>query len=172
MVAHSVTVAHASARALAGFLDRTASHSAVTPFVTALKLMTALNPPTRASEPDASGKRHREHRPGSLGTEPMDPPPCEAPDGHPVLAHLPRFHVRGTGERLLEEAYDWARDLTDAECMQCYLVGLDVNLAFGAAANDAVVGRHRRPCTSPARSSTQRCPVPGWSTSPTSICSG
>ncbi|WP_398660021.1 hypothetical protein [Streptomyces misionensis] len=34
---------------------------------------------------------------------------------HPVLAHLPCFHVRGPGERLFEEAHDWARDLTDAE---------------------------------------------------------
>ncbi|MFF8403928.1 telomere-associated protein Tap [Streptomyces sp. NPDC015684] len=108
--------------------------------VTGLHLMTALNPPTRASEPDAEGRRHREHRPGSLGTEPMDPAPCEATDGHPVLAHLPRFHVRGPDERLFEEAYDWARDLTDAECMRRHLVGLDVNLAFGAAANGAVVG--------------------------------
>ncbi|SDP61907.1 telomere-binding protein Tap [Streptomyces sp. cf386] len=108
--------------------------------VTGLQLMTALNPPTRASEPDATGRRHREHRPGSLGTEPMDPAPCEATDGHPVLAHLPRFHVRGPGERLFEEAYDWARDMTDAECMQRYLVGIDVNLAFGAAANGAVIG--------------------------------
>lgn len=108
--------------------------------VTGLQLMTALNPPTRASAPDETGKRHREHRPGSLGTEPIDPAPCEATDGHPVLAHLPRFHVRGPDEKLFEEAYDWARDLTDAECMQPYLVGLDVNLAFGAAANGAVVG--------------------------------
>ncbi|MGW2892457.1 telomere-associated protein Tap [Streptomyces griseoruber] len=108
--------------------------------VTGLHLMTALNPPTRASEPDADGRRHREHRPGSLGTQPVDPAPCEATDGHPVLAHLPRFHVRGPDEKLFEEAYDWARDLTDAECMQGHLVGLDVNLAFGAAANGAVVG--------------------------------
>ncbi|WP_428849267.1 telomere-associated protein Tap [Streptomyces scabiei] len=108
--------------------------------VTGLQLMTTLNPPTRASEPDESGRRHRELRPGSLGTEPLDPAPCEATDGHPILAHLPRFHVRGPDERLFEEAYDWARDLTDAECMQRYLVGLDVNLAFGAAANGAVVG--------------------------------
>ncbi|QOV33102.1 helix-turn-helix transcriptional regulator [Streptomyces ferrugineus] len=108
--------------------------------VTGLELMTALNPPTRASEPDATGKRHTEHRPGSLGTQPMDPAPCEATDGHPVLAHLPRFHVRGPDKRLFEEAYDWARDLTDAECMQRHLVGIDVNLAFGAAANGAVVG--------------------------------
>ncbi|MFD7552594.1 telomere-associated protein Tap [Streptomyces sp. NPDC059816] len=108
--------------------------------VSGLELMTALNPPTRASEPDQDGKRRSEHRPGSLGTRPVDPAPCEAIDGHPVLAHLPRFHIRGPGERLFEEAYDWARDLTDAECMQPHLVGIDVNLAFGAAANGAVVG--------------------------------
>ncbi|MFJ4616280.1 telomere-associated protein Tap [Streptomyces griseus] len=108
--------------------------------VSGLELMTALNPPTRASEPDQDGKRHSEHRPGSVGKEPVDPAPCEAIDGHPVLAHLPRFHIRGPQERLFEEAYDWARDLTDAECMQPHLVGIDVNLAFGAAANGAVVG--------------------------------
>ncbi|MER6330534.1 helix-turn-helix transcriptional regulator [Streptomyces sp. NPDC001034] len=108
--------------------------------VTGLHLMTALNPPTRASEPDADGRRHSEHRPGSLGTEPIEPAPCEAPDGHPVLADLPRFHVRGPDERLFEEAYDWARDLTDEECMRRHLVGIDVNLAFAAGANGAVVG--------------------------------
>ncbi|MEV7871378.1 helix-turn-helix transcriptional regulator [Streptomyces sp. NPDC088124] len=108
--------------------------------VTGLELMTALSPPTRASEPDADGHRHSAHRPGSLGTEPVDPAPCEATDGHPVLAGLPRFHVRGPGEKLFEEAYDWARDMTDAECMQRHLVAIDVNLAFGAAANGAVVG--------------------------------
>ncbi|MET8583462.1 helix-turn-helix transcriptional regulator [Streptomyces collinus] len=120
--------------------------------VTGLQLMTALNPPTRASAPDPDGKRHTEHRPGSLGTQPMDPAPCEATDGHPVLADLPRFHVRGPGERLFEEAYDWARDLTDEECMQRHLVGIDVNLAFGAAANGAVVGLASPPVhvTSPA----------------------
>lgn len=120
------------------------AHRVMTPVgstaVTGLELMTTLNPPTRASEPDQDGKRHSEHRPGSLGTQPVDPAPCEAIDGHPVLAHLPRFHIRGPEERLFEEAYDWARDLTDAECMQPHLVGVDVNLAFGAAANGAVVG--------------------------------
>ncbi|NML54782.1 helix-turn-helix domain-containing protein [Streptomyces sp. R302] len=63
--------------------------------VTGLELMTALHPPTRASEPDAEGRRHSVHNPGSLGKEPVDPAPCEAIDGHPVLADLPRFHVRG-----------------------------------------------------------------------------
>ncbi|WP_460036898.1 telomere-associated protein Tap [Streptomyces cavourensis] len=108
--------------------------------VTGLELMTALHPPTRASAPDETGKRHSEHNPGSLGKEPMNPPPCEATDGHPVLAHLPRFHVRTPAEKLFEEAYDWARPLTDEECMRRYLVGIDVNMAFAASSNGAVVG--------------------------------
>ncbi|MFI5972715.1 telomere-associated protein Tap [Streptomyces sp. NPDC051452] len=108
--------------------------------VTGLELMTALHPATRASEPDAEGKRHSEHNPGSLGKEPVDPAPCEAPDGHPLLADLPRFHVRGPAEKLFEEAYDWARPMTDAECTLRHLVGIDVNMAFAAGANGLVVG--------------------------------
>ncbi|WP_225640914.1 telomere-associated protein Tap [Streptomyces werraensis] len=108
--------------------------------VTGLELMTALHPPTRASEPDAAGRRHPERNPGSLGAQPVDPAPCEAPDGHPVLAHLPRFHVRGPDEKLFEEAYDWARPMTDAECTLPHLVGIDVNMAFAAGANGLSVG--------------------------------
>jgi len=108
--------------------------------VTGLELMTALHPPTRASEPDADGKRHSEHNPGSLGKDPVDCAPCEAPDGHPLLKDLPRFHVRTPAEKLFEEAFDWARPLTDAECMRRNLVGLDVNMAFAAGSNGLVVG--------------------------------
>ncbi|MET9554494.1 helix-turn-helix transcriptional regulator [Streptomyces sp. NPDC006645] len=108
--------------------------------VTGLELMTALHPPTRASEPDATGKRHSEHNPGSLGKDPVDPAPCEAPDGHPLLANLPRFHIRGPGEKLFEEAYDWARPFTEADYQRRHLVGLDVNMAFAAGANGLVVG--------------------------------
>ncbi|MFJ5139018.1 telomere-associated protein Tap [Streptomyces sp. NPDC088707] len=108
--------------------------------VTGLELMTALHPPTRASAPDAAGKRHSEHNPGSLGTEAVDPAPCEAPDGHPLLKDLPRFHIRGPGEKLFEEAYDWARPMTDAECTLRHLVGIDVNMAFAAGANGLTVG--------------------------------
>ncbi|MFJ2264448.1 telomere-associated protein Tap [Streptomyces sp. NPDC087844] len=108
--------------------------------VTGLELMTALHPPTRASEPDADGKRHSEHNPGSLGKDPVDCAPCEAPDGHPLLKELPRFHVRGPAEKLFEEAYDWARPMTDAECTLRHLVGIDVNMAFAAGANGLVVG--------------------------------
>jgi hypothetical protein len=70
----------------------------------------------------------------------MNWPPCEVPDGHPVLKDLPRFHVRGPGEKLLEEAYDWARPMTDDECTLRYLVGIDVNMAFAAGANGLNVG--------------------------------
>ncbi|MFJ6000323.1 telomere-associated protein Tap [Streptomyces sp. NPDC092370] len=108
--------------------------------VTGLELMTALHPPTRASEPDETGKRHSEHNPGSLGKDPVDCAPCEAPDGHPLLKDLPRFHVRGPAEKLFEEAYDWARPMTDAECTLQHLVGIDVNMAFAAGANGLVVG--------------------------------
>lgn len=108
--------------------------------VTGLELMTALHPPTRASEPDDTGKRHSEHNPGSLGKDPVDCAPCEAPDGHPLLKDVPRFHQRGPAEKLFEEAYDWARPLTDAECLRRNLVGIDVNMAFAAGANGLVVG--------------------------------
>ncbi|MFD9224926.1 telomere-associated protein Tap [Streptomyces sp. NPDC060064] len=108
--------------------------------VTGLELMTALHPPTRASEPDEYGVRHSEHNPGSLGKDPVDCAPCEAPDGHPLLKDLPRFHPRGPAEVLMEEAYDWARPLTDAECLKRNLVGIDVNMAFAAGANGTIVG--------------------------------
>ncbi|MGW0468525.1 telomere-associated protein Tap [Streptomyces sp. NPDC003027] len=108
--------------------------------VTGLELMTALHPPTRASEPDEHGVRHSEHNPGSLGKDPVDCAPCEAPDGHPLLTDLPRFHRRTPTEVLMEEAYDWARPLTDEECLKRHLVGIDVNMAFAAGANGTIVG--------------------------------
>ncbi|MEN8651544.1 helix-turn-helix transcriptional regulator [Streptomyces sp. 21So2-11] len=108
--------------------------------VTGLELMTALHPPTRASEPDETGKRHSEHNPGSLGKDAVDCAPCEAPDGHPLLKDLPRFHRRTPAEVLMEEAYDWARPLTDDECLKRHLVGIDVNMAFAAGANGTIVG--------------------------------
>ncbi|MEU1470528.1 helix-turn-helix transcriptional regulator [Streptomyces sp. NPDC005761] len=108
--------------------------------VTGLELMTALHPPTRAGDPDEAGKRHSEHNPGSLGKDPVDCAPCEAPDGHPLLAGLPRFHERTPDQMLMEEAYDWARPLTDEECTRRYVVGIDVNMAFAAAANGTTVG--------------------------------
>ncbi|MEV5470190.1 helix-turn-helix domain-containing protein [Streptomyces griseoincarnatus] len=110
--------------------------------VTGLELMTALHPPTYAVRAEATGRFRKadSKNPGSLGEHPVDCAPCEAPDGHPLLNDLPRFHVRGPAEKLLEEAYDWARPLTDDECMRRNLVGIDVNMAFAAGANGLIVG--------------------------------
>ncbi|WP_060880928.1 telomere-associated protein Tap [Streptomyces scabiei] len=110
--------------------------------VTGLELMTALHPPTHAVRDEGTGalRQADDKTPGSLGKDPVDCAPCEAPDGHPLLKDLPRFHVRGPAEKLFEEAYDWARPMTDAECTLRHLVGIDVNMAFAAGANGLVVG--------------------------------
>ncbi|MEU3064173.1 telomere-associated protein Tap [Streptomyces subrutilus] len=110
--------------------------------VTGLELMTALHPPTYAVRDEETGalRQAETKTPGSLGKDPVDCAPCEAPDGHPLLADLPRFTVRGPADKLFEEAYDWARPMTDAECTLRYLVGLDVNMAFAAGANGLNVG--------------------------------
>ncbi|MEW2065042.1 telomere-associated protein Tap [Streptomyces sp. NPDC090126] len=110
--------------------------------VTGLELMTALHPPTHAVRDEKTGalRQADTKTPGSLGTDPVDCAPPEAPDGHPLLKDLPRFHVRGPAEKLFEEAYDWARPMTDAECTLRYLVGIDVNMAFAAGANGLTVG--------------------------------
>ncbi|WP_446038938.1 telomere-associated protein Tap [Streptomyces sp. SID1121] len=110
--------------------------------VSGLELMTALRPPTRAVQ-DETGAWVSGPVPGSL-TAAVDPAPPEAPDEHPVAAALyPRTHQRTPDEVLDEEAYDWIRDpelLTDEECAKPYAVGIDVNMAFAAAANRLVVG--------------------------------
>ncbi|KPI00010.1 hypothetical protein OK074_5958 [Actinobacteria bacterium OK074] len=110
--------------------------------VTGLELMTALHPPTYAVRDEETGalRQADDKTPGSLGKDPVDCAPCEAPDGHPLLKDLPRFTVRGPDQKLFEEAYDWARPMTDAECTLRYLVGLDVNMAFAAGANGLNVG--------------------------------
>lgn len=108
--------------------------------VTGLELMTALRPPTRAVKDPATGGWVSGPMPGSL-TEPVECAPPEAPDGHPAVAALyPRFHQRTPDQVLDEEAYQWSRPLTDAECMKPYVVGIDVNMAFAAAANRLTVG--------------------------------
>ncbi|MFK0172160.1 telomere-associated protein Tap [Streptomyces sp. NPDC090306] len=106
--------------------------------VSGLELMTALRPPTRAVKDEATGQWVSGHNPGSLGTEPVDPAPPEATPEHPVV-------VNGgwTGGFLDEEAYQWVRDvdlLSDAECMLPWAVGLDLNVAFLAAASRLTVG--------------------------------
>ncbi|MET9963062.1 helix-turn-helix domain-containing protein [Streptomyces sp. NPDC006326] len=111
--------------------------------VTGLELMTALRPPTRAARNPETNTWESAPVPGSL-TRPVDPAPPEAPDEHPVVAALyPRAHQRTPDQVLDEEAYDWFRDpelLTDAECARTHAVGIDVNMAFAAAANRLTVG--------------------------------
>ncbi|MFH7597509.1 helix-turn-helix transcriptional regulator [Streptomyces racemochromogenes] len=111
--------------------------------VTGLELMTALRPPTRAARNPQTNTWESAPVPGSL-TRPVDPAPPEAPDEHPVVASLyPRSHQRTPDQVLDEEAYDWIRDpelLTDAECARTHAVGIDVNMAFAAAANRLTVG--------------------------------
>ncbi|WP_433859717.1 telomere-associated protein Tap [Streptomyces kronopolitis] len=109
--------------------------------VCGLELMTALRPPTRAVR-NESGSWVSGPVPGSL-TEAVDPAPPEAPMEHPVVAaRYPRFHERTPDQVVDEEAYDWFRPLTDEECTAGYThaVGLDVNMAFAAAANRLLVG--------------------------------
>ncbi|MFJ7208417.1 telomere-associated protein Tap [Streptomyces sp. NPDC098789] len=111
--------------------------------VTGLELMTALRPPTRAARNPETNVWESAPVHGSL-TRPVDPAPPEAPDEHPVVAALyPRAHQRTPDQVLDEEAYDWIRDpelLTDAECARTHAVGIDVNMAFAAAANRLTVG--------------------------------
>ncbi|MFD3700084.1 telomere-associated protein Tap [Streptomyces sp. NPDC058646] len=111
--------------------------------VSGLELMTALRPPTRAARNPGTGVWESAPVAGSL-TRPVDPAPPEAPDEHPVVAALyPRSHQRTPDQVLDEEAYDWIRDpelLTDDECARTHAVGIDVNMAFAAAANRLTVG--------------------------------
>ncbi|AZS76155.1 transcriptional regulator [Streptomyces lydicus] len=110
--------------------------------VCGLELMSALRPPTRAVKDPATGSWVSGPNPGSL-TEPVDPAPPEAPAEHPLVAsRYPRHHVRTPDQVIDEEAYDWFRLLTDEECTQGYThaVGIDVNMAFAAAANRLVIG--------------------------------
>ncbi|WP_030724254.1 telomere-associated protein Tap [Streptomyces sp. NRRL F-2580] len=101
-----------------------------------LELMTALRPPTRAVKNETTGEWESAYNPGSLGSEPMDPAPPEAPTEHPVAQGW-------AGGFLDEEAYQWVRDpqlLSDEECLLPYAVGLDLNTAFLAASARLVVG--------------------------------
>ncbi|MFG2095698.1 telomere-associated protein Tap [Streptomyces sp. NPDC048612] len=110
--------------------------------VCGLELMTALRPPTRAVRDAATGSWVSGPNPGALA-EPVDPAPPEAPGEHPVVAaHYPRHHERTPDQILDEEAFDWFRPLTDEECARGYAygVGIDVNMAFAAAANRLTVG--------------------------------
>ncbi|WP_327180318.1 helix-turn-helix domain-containing protein (plasmid) [Streptomyces sp. NBC_01335] len=108
---------------------------------TGLELMTALRPPTRAEKNPATGAFERAFNDDAI-TAKYDVVPCEVPDEHPILknAGFARHHLRTPAEMLMEEPYDWCRPLTDEEYNQRYLVCVDINMSFAAAANSLTVG--------------------------------
>ncbi|MGA4803520.1 telomere-associated protein Tap [Streptomyces lavendulocolor] len=107
---------------------------------TGLELMTALRPPTRAEKNPATGEFERAYNEDAL-TQLYPVVPCEVPDEHPILkGQFARHHLRSPAEMLMEEPYDWCRPLTDEECANPYLVVVDINMSFAAAANGLVVG--------------------------------
>ncbi|WP_030423094.1 telomere-associated protein Tap [Streptomyces sp. NRRL F-5065] len=107
---------------------------------TGLELMTALRPPTRAEKDPATGEFKRAFNDDAL-TQVYPVVECEVPDEHPILKDkFARHHLRTPAEMLMEEPYDWCRPLTDEECANPYLVVVDINMSFAAAANGLTVG--------------------------------
>ncbi|MBB6438612.1 telomere-associated protein Tap [Streptomyces candidus] len=107
---------------------------------TGLELMTALRPPTRAEKNPATGEFERAFNDDALIAR-YDVVECEVPDEHPVLrGKFARHHLRTPAEMLMEEPYDWCRPLTDEECANQFLVAVDINMSFAAAANGLTVG--------------------------------
>ncbi|WP_331451830.1 telomere-associated protein Tap [Streptomyces sp. SS162] len=107
---------------------------------TGLELMTALRPPTRAEKDEATGEFKRAFNDDAL-TQLYPVVECEVPDEHPILKDkFARHHLRTPAEMLMEESYDWCRPLTDEECTNPYLVAIDINMSYAAAANGLTVG--------------------------------
>lgn len=99
--------------------------------VSGLELVTALRPPTRAVRTETGWTSGRVE--GSRPKDAFDPAPPEVPDVHPLAQD------REEGGELVTEAWDWHRDLTDTEKAAPFAVGLDVNMAFLAAAGRLVL---------------------------------
>ncbi|MGW3053336.1 telomere-associated protein Tap, partial [Kitasatospora sp. NPDC001175] len=95
--------------------------------VSGLELVTALRPPTRAVRTEAGWTSGPVE--GSRPPKGFDPAPPEVPDVHPLAQD------RAPADELVTEAWDWFRELTEDEKRTAlYGVGLDVNMAFLAAA--------------------------------------
>jgi len=102
------------------------------------ELMTALRPPTKPQR-DETGSWASAANPGALW-KPIEPAPPEAPDAHPLA------QGRSPQQALDEEAWDWRRPPTDDEVLDfTHVVGLDINLAFVAAASNVPVGLNAVP---------------------------
>ncbi|MFI1890507.1 telomere-associated protein Tap [Streptomyces jumonjinensis] len=104
-----------------------------------LALMTALRPPTRLVFDRGSRRMQRVPVPGSLSA-PVDPAPPEAPAEHPLAADRTRDQHQDPAHVLAEEALAWFREPTAAEAAMPHVVGLDINVAFLAAASRLPVG--------------------------------
>ncbi|MGW6638231.1 telomere-associated protein Tap [Streptomyces cyaneofuscatus] len=104
--------------------------------VTGLELMTALRPPTKAVRNETTGAWESGHNPGSLGTDPVDCAPPEAPPEHPLAQGWKHGFIN-------EEVFQWVRDvdlLSGDEVTRPFALGLDVNAAFLAATSRLNVG--------------------------------
>lgn len=100
-----------------------------------LELMTALRPPTRAVRDEVSGGWVSGPMPGAL-TEVVQAAPPEVPPEHPAAQGW-------SGGFLDEESYQWLRPvetLSEAEMIEPYAVGIDINTAYLAAAARLNVG--------------------------------
>ncbi|TLQ38835.1 telomere-associated protein Tap [Streptomyces marianii] len=104
-----------------------------------LALMTAVRPPTRLVRDRATNRLMRVPVDGSLSA-PVDPAPPEAPNEHPLAKDRTRDEAQDPGHVMVEEALVWHRAPTEAEAAAPYVVGVDVNVAFLAAASRLTVG--------------------------------
>nr|WP_206313411.1 transcriptional regulator [Streptomyces coryli] len=102
-------------------------------------LMEAVRPPTRLVFDRGTKRRKRVPVETSL-YQPMAPAPPEAPDEHPLAEGRTREQAQDPAHVLFEEAYDCSRPPSQAEGELPYVVGLDINTAFLAAANRLTVG--------------------------------
>ncbi|MFE3875405.1 telomere-associated protein Tap [Kitasatospora sp. NPDC059146] len=100
-----------------------------------LELMTALRPPTRAVRDEATGGWVSGPNPGAL-TDVYEAAPPEVLTEHPAAQGW-------TGGFLNEESYQWIRPvetLSEAEMVEPFAVGIDINTAYLAAAARLSVG--------------------------------
>ncbi|MFF1962470.1 telomere-associated protein Tap [Streptomyces sp. NPDC058232] len=100
------------------------------------ELMTSLRPPTR---PVRDGSRWKAGTNSGALWQPIAPAPPEAHDAHPLA------QGRHPADAMDEEAWDWHRPLTADEAAYPHVVGLDINLAFVAAAGSLDVGLNTPP---------------------------
>ncbi|WP_240981670.1 MULTISPECIES: transcriptional regulator [unclassified Streptomyces] len=103
------------------------------------ELMTALRPATRADYSPAAGRWVSAQNANAL-VEPLEPAPPEAHDAHPLAKG------RRPEDAMNEEAWDWSRPPADDEATTyAHVVGIDINLAFVAAASSLDVGLNAPP---------------------------